>query len=318
MSSSNTLPDRAARAVLADLFSPLNAEIGALIQHLGAAEALKCILAAESSPELSPGLAKRAACARDLAGLASAADALAHAGRLEDEARACGAHVIVPGDPTWPSGLDQLTPHLCAVAPWSAPWCLWAKGNLTQIPQTGRLVGFWGHRVGSDTGDGFAAEAGEQVTRAGYTVVTVGETGIASAAHRGGLRLGPTITIVAGGLDGPEPVGNRALFDDIAEQGLLISAQPPGRRADILSTAARDAMLAAACGALAFIEAPYRAAEQPVFNLARALDRTIVSSWSRDAAHRRIGNRRLEHCGAVGVRGATELVAQVSADRWKK
>ena len=54
--------------------------------------------------------------------------------------------------------------------------------------------------------------------------------GIDSAAHDGALETG-TIAVVAGGIDVFYPPENEARQRAIAERGLLVSEQPPGRRA---------------------------------------------------------------------------------------
>lgn len=306
------LHDRAARAVLADLFAPSDPDIGTCIKSCGPSAALDKVL----TGDLPPRLAEQATRSLRAKGLASADDLAAHAERLEYDAFACGARMIAPGDPSWPIGLDQLAVHTRADVHWRAPWCLWAKGRLTAVPERHRLVGFWGHRVGSPLGDWFARTAANRATRAGYTIAAVGETGIAWAALHGALTLGPVIAFVTGGLDQPEPEGNRGLFDTVADRGMVLSAQPPGHRSSGPAEGYRDAMLAAACGALAFVEAPYTTVERPVFTIAHNLQRTIVSFGSPLTFHRQIGNRRLESRGALAVRNVSELIGHVSAGRW--
>jgi len=51
--------------------------------------------------------------------------------------------------------------------------------------------------------------------------------GIDYAAHKGALSTG-TIAVVAGGVDVVYPPENRALYDEIGAQGVLISEMPLG------------------------------------------------------------------------------------------
>jgi DNA processing protein len=92
-----------------------------------------------------------------------------------------------------------------------------------------RSVAVVGARAATPYGAHVATELGYGLADRGWTVVSGGAFGIDSAAHRGALTAGGlTVAVLACGLDRPYPMGNTALFDRIAETGLLVSEWLPG------------------------------------------------------------------------------------------
>lgn len=86
-----------------------------------------------------------------------------------------------------------------------------------------------GARAATGYGQHVATEVGYGLAERDWTVVSGGAFGIDAAAHRGALNAGGlTVAVLACGLDRPYPMGNAALFDRIADTGLLVSEWPPG------------------------------------------------------------------------------------------
>lgn len=86
-----------------------------------------------------------------------------------------------------------------------------------------------GSRRCSAQGKILAEEFAETLSRLGITIVSGLARGIDSAAHWGALKSkGKTMAVIGCGLDIVYPPENKRLFDQIAEEGSLISEYPPG------------------------------------------------------------------------------------------
>jgi DNA processing protein len=110
-----------------------------------------------------------------------------------------------------------------------APERLYAIGNLEMLE--GRRVGIVGSRHPSTYGVRVAYDAAQAAARAGLVVVSGMARGLDARAHRGALDAGgKTIAVMAGGADVCYPTGNRDLYAEIAEKGLLLSEMEPGVR----------------------------------------------------------------------------------------
>lgn len=205
--------------------------------------------------------------------------------------------VLIPGDPRWPAtGLDALGRR--------APIALWAQGDaeLLSAP-TVRRVTLTGSRAATSYGEHVVIELAGDAARDGRQVVTGGAYGIDIAAHTGSLAAGgPSIAVLAGGLDRPYPAGNQELLARIGQTGLLISEAPPG----VLPTRGRfeqrARLLAGLSGAVVVVEAAFRSgalrtAEQAI-RLGRGLGAVPgpVTSAASAGCHRLLQER---HAGLV-------------------
>jgi DNA processing protein len=86
-----------------------------------------------------------------------------------------------------------------------------------------------GARAATAYGVQVTTEIAYGLAKHGWTVVSGGAFGIDAAAHRAALAAeGRTVAVLACGVDRAYPAGNAALFEQIAETGLLISEWPPG------------------------------------------------------------------------------------------
>ncbi|MFE5777388.1 DNA-processing protein DprA [Brachybacterium sp. NPDC056505] len=169
-----------------------------------------------------------------------------------DRAVGLGMRVIVPGDDQWPTGLDDLGP--------AAPFCLWAHGP----GDPGRLaddraIAMVGSRASTPYGEDCASSMAAQLAAEGATVLSGGAYGIDAAAHRGALAAGgPTIAVLAGGLDRLYPRGNDQLLRAIRERHVLLSEAPPGTAPTRWRFLARNRLIAALARVVVVVEAAWR------------------------------------------------------------
>jgi DNA processing protein len=226
--------ERWARVAWAYLVEPKSGPLMRLLAEQGAVEPLARLREGRyrSTPELSVRLGTL-----DL-------DGLAHAARRQ------GAHVLVPGDAGWP---DPVGTH---TAP---PYCLFVRGEPELAALTGRSVALVGSRAASDYGLRVAADLGEGVAGRGWTVVSGAAFGIDAAAHRGALGVdGPTVAVLACGVDIAYPRAHEALLDEVARTGAVVSEVPVGSAPFRSRFLARNRIIAMLARATVVVEAGLR------------------------------------------------------------
>jgi DNA processing protein len=131
--------------------------------------------------------------------------------------QAFGARLVVYGSPEYPKGLLHIP---------DAPPVISIIGN-SQLWQDTPLVAMVGARNASANGCQFAQKLARELGQRGVVVVSGLARGIDSFAHRGALAHG-TIGVIAGGIDTIYPPENTSLFEQMREQGAIISEQPFG------------------------------------------------------------------------------------------
>ncbi|NUS08170.1 MAG: DNA-protecting protein DprA, partial [Nonomuraea sp.] len=227
--------------------------MGRLVKHLGApgaAEAVrtrtlpKAFIAQEARQERPADLSGRLnAWFVRLAASNPAAD-------LEAGEQA-GARLIIPGDPEWPTQLDDLGP--------SRPLGLWLHGTADLRFACLKSVAVVGARAATQYGLHIATSFGIGIGEAGRSVVSGGAYGVDGAAHKGALLAdSPTVVVLACGVDVCYPSGHQDLFAKVRDQGVVISECPPGVHPTRARFLIRNRLIAALTRGTAVIEAALR------------------------------------------------------------
>ena len=109
-----------------------------------------------------------------------------------------------------------------------APCVLYYKGIWPDFDSEA-AVGLIGTRKATPYGIRIGERLGYELSKGGAYVVSGLAAGGDAAGHRGALLAGArTAAVLGGGIDVIYPAENRALFEDIAAHGVLISEYPPG------------------------------------------------------------------------------------------
>lgn len=113
------------------------------------------------------------------------------------------------------------------------PLILYVQGKLLK-DEDQRSIAVVGTRQASVYGYEIAKQISQQLTQAGYTVISGLARGIDTAAHQGALESGRTIAILGSGLACLYPTENAQLAKKICHNGALISefsmATPPDKQ----------------------------------------------------------------------------------------
>lgn len=256
--------------------------------------------------------AGRAGCGLSAA-LAAAAGARAEGfSPAEDlrRAEACGARLIGPGDPEWPTERLTWQPVDKLEVP---PLWLYVRGAHALAEVVQRSVAVVGARAATAYGVHVAKELACALTDRGWAVVSGGAYGIDIAAHKGALLSGrtPTVAVLACGVDVAYPSGNDRDLALIAAQGLVVSELPPGSRPTRRHFLVRNRLIAALSVGTVVVEAAARSGSLATVARAASLDRQVmavpgaITSAMSAGCHEQIRN------GAVCVTSVGQVLEQV-------
>lgn len=266
--------DRLARVALTWLAEPGTWSVHDLVAEVGAVATLELLIAGEG-----PHAQLRSAVAARMA----AGDPRQVAEVALGRARRLGARIVTPDDDEWPAQVHDLV-RLRSMGgerrvdrETAPPLCLWVRGSWPLDAALRRSVAVVGARAASGYGSHVATEVGYGLAEREWTVVSGGAYGIDAAAHQGSLGAGGlTVAVLACGVDRPYPVGNTALFDRIADTGLLVSEWAPGAEPLRPRFLIRNRVIAAATAGTVLVEAAARSGAMQTMRRALSLGRRAM------------------------------------------
>ena len=187
-----------------------------------------------------------------------------------------GLRFIVPEDEEWPDGLDDLDRCEPVQGMAGAPVGLWVTGDRALAGLVEASLAVVGSRASSAYGDRVASDWAAELAGGGVTVVSGGAYGIDAAAHRGALSEGgPTLALLANGLDVLYPRSHEGLLSRVRDGGLLVSEYPPGEHPTRMRFLARNRLIAALGGATIIVEAAARSGARNTVTWANACGRPV-------------------------------------------
>ena len=297
-------PERQARVMLSFLAEPGEPALGALLRACAPAEIVAAICAAAFRSR--PARRERRCPGRPrLRPVARAARPAPVGGRLAGWQRD-GMRLVCPGEPEWPTRLDDLGD--------SRPLVLWVQGSADLRFACLRSVSVVGARAATGYGQHVATEMAAALAERGWCVISGGAYGIDASAHRGALGAeGVTVAVLASGLSYGYPKGHHELFAAIAGQGVMVSEWPPDRAPSRPGFLVRNRVIAAlSCGTVV-VEAALRSGALSTARHARDISRPLM------AVPGPVTSRQSEGChevirewGAVLVTRAQDVIENVS------
>ena len=159
---------------------------------------------------------------------------------------ACGARLLVLGDPDYP-------PPLAAIE--DAPAALGVIGDVALLSRP--AIAVVGSRNAPLNGRMLARSLASDLAAGGFIIVSGLARGIDAEAHLGGLATG-TIGVLASGVDVCYPRENAELYARIAEQGALVSEAPPGMAPQARHFPRRNRIISGLSRGVVVVEADHR------------------------------------------------------------
>ncbi len=243
--------------------------------HGGAEAALECYSAA----------ARQAA-------LSAADEVLLAAGRA-------GSYVLTVGDEDFPTRLEELR---------DPPAVLFARGALAAVAAP--AVAIVGTRTASNYGLRVTRSIATACARAGATVISGLARGIDAAAHEATLAAGGrTVAVLGTGVDVHFPRPHRALQEQIARDGLLLSELPPGSTGHSGTFPRRNRIIAALADVTVVVEAGLRSGALITANHALDLGRMVACVPNAIDVPNSAGSNALLKRSAEPVLSADDVLA---------
>jgi DNA processing protein len=153
---------------------------------------------------------------------------------------------------------DADYPRLLLEIP-SPPPVLYYRGLVQPQENQGimPMVGIVGTREPSEYGKRWTRKISVALARHGFTVVSGMAAGIDTEAHRGCLEAGGrTLAVLGTGVDLIYPPRNKPLYEQIQQQGLLLSEYPAGTQPNRAHFPQRNRIIAGLSRAVLVMEAP--------------------------------------------------------------
>lgn len=255
--------ERLARVALNRLGEPGDPRLTTLVADLGAVQVYDYLRAERDATGVATDVAAR------LQGLDPAGDL--------EQAERRGIRFVVPGDAEWPDRLADLDRCPPLHGRGGAPLGLWLRGPARLDQVVHRSVAVVGSRSATTYGVGVAGELAAHVAGEGVAVVSGAAFGIDQAAHRGALAArGPTVAVLACGVDRAYPAAHRDLLTYVAETGLVVSELAPGCAPTKLRFLSRNRVIAALSLGTVVVEAAVRSGALNTAHWASLTNRVLM------------------------------------------
>jgi len=292
--TADRLDERLARIALGRVYEPGDHRLSSLAEQLGAVRLVE-ELRRQRVDKLESELADR------LDGVSPRRDL--------DRAESLGIRFVIPGDPEWPRQIQALAGLPGGRGRPGVPLGLWVRGPL-RLDEVERSVAIVGSRSATSYGAECAAEIAAEVAMKGFAVVSGAAYGIDQAAHRGALAVrGPSVAVLAGGVDRPYPPSHESLLAALAAEGAVVSELAPGEHPTKHRFLSRNRLIAALTRGTVVVEAAHRSGALNTAAWAGRLNRVLmgvpgpVTSASSTGVHHLLRNG-----GAALVTGGAEVL----------
>lgn len=257
-----------------------------LLDHYGTPEeALKVLpqLAVQGGLKRSLRLTSRAEIEKELTSLAK-----------------FGAQFITFNSPSYPPLLRHID---------SAPPLLAVKGKIELLQKP--LFAVVGARNASAMGKKMARSFAEKLGEEGWGIVSGLARGIDGAAHQGSLKTG-TIAVLAGGIDQIYPPENEVLYQQIAEEGVLVAESPFGVQPQSTLFPRRNRIISGLSRALLIAEAALKSGSLITARNALEQGREVFAIPGHPLDPRSRGCNHLIKNGAILVETVEDILGEIS------
>jgi DNA processing protein len=257
--------------------------------------ACKTALGAHSAPfaflSTLPGLSRAVATALK-------ATPLEFGRKTAQNAANMGAVILIPED----TGYPELLRHIP-----DPPPVLFALGNTELLSQP--AVAIVGSRDHSSYGAHVARLLAGKVAEAGVVVVSGMARGLDAVAHTAALTSGgSTIGVLGNGLGVIYPAANRALYEQVRGQGLLLSEFPLGERPSVGSFPRRNRLISGLARVTVVVEAAAGSGALITAGFALEQGREVMAVPGNITSAVSVGANRLIRDGAAPILEASDLL----------
>ena len=224
-----------------------------------------------------------------------------NADRILADCQRLDADILTIQDAGYPNRLRNI---------YDPPCLLYVRGRLPAFDDEASIA-VVGTRDCTPYGISSAEKLRYGLAAGGAVVVSGLARGVDSAALRGALRAGGTVTAVLGnGLDVVYPPENRYLYEDVAAAGALVSEYPPGTSPEARHFPVRNRIMSGLCVATLVVEAPARSGALITAGTALEQGRDVFAVPGPIDAPASVGCNRLIRDGAGLVTDAWDILGE--------
>jgi DNA processing protein len=178
-------------------------------------------------------------------------------------------------------------------------------------------VAIVGSQQPTDYGMEMASSLARGLAKNGVTVLSGLANGIAAAAHAGALEVdGPTVTVMAGGVDVIKPASRRGLYERVTARGCAVAELPCGFQRRRWSEPARARTVAGLAWLTLVVEADDSKRELTSAHAAQTMERSVAAVPGRVTSPVSGGTNRLLKEGARMVRGPGDALDLLYEQIW--
>lgn len=218
-----------------------------------------------------------------------------------DQTFQSSSHVLLWHDPLYPKLLRQLP---------DAPALLYCLGDLTLLSSA--CVAVVGARQCTAEGVRVAGDIARQLARCGITIVSGMAQGIDTVAHHASLAgIGRSIAVLGTGLDVVYPRRNEDIFQELAEQGLVLTEFAPGTKPTADNFPIRNRIISGLSLGVLVVEATLRSGSLITARLALEQNREVYAIPGPASAAASRGCQQLVRQGARAVFNAEDILADL-------
>jgi len=218
--------------------------------------------------------------------------------RTAEDADRLGARIFIPGDPDYPPLLREIP---------DPPPVLFSLGNRALLLRPAAAV--VGSRDHSSYGASACRTLAGAAAEAGVVIVSGMARGLDAVAHTAALDAGgTTIGVLGNGLGVIYPAANRALYDRVANEGLLLSEFPPGERPHVGSFPRRNRLISGLSLVTVVVEAAIGSGALITAGAALDQGREVMAVPGNITSPLSAGTNRLIRDGAAPVLEPADLL----------
>lgn len=204
---------------------------------------------------------------------------------------------------------DAHYPQLLKEIP-DPPMVLYMKGRYDLLSQP--MVGMVGARKCTEYGDRMARNLGQALASYGIVVVSGLAMGADAASHEGALKYGGTVGVLGTGVDQCYPECNRRLYEQMLEEGCILSEYEPGIKARPYHFPRRNRIIAGLCYGILVVEAAKRSGSLITAQLALDYGRDVYAVPGEKERVMSEGTNALILSGAKPVVSAEDIIDRKS------
>jgi len=228
--------------------------------------------------------------------------------RIYDKYLKSQAKLLILGNEDYPEALASI---------YDPPPVIFFHGEMPQ--EDALLLAIIGSRKSSDYGMQAADYLAYNLAQEGVWVVSGMARGIDSVGHRGAIKAGgKTLAVLGSGLDVIYPAENRRLYQEIRENGAVLSEFPLGTEPFAYNFPQRNRLISGLCRGVIVVEAGIKSGTLITVDCALEQGRDVYAIPGAINAPLSVGTNRLIKQGCTIITSVNDLFAEYLPEVYQK